>query len=140
MRRGLQKKILAGLMSFALVVPSSGIFALADSQKVSAEEDKNTVLTKILGAEDISLRMKWNDKSNIGEEHTVTLSNGSTIKVKDNGTMRKEMTAQQLADTEMGMGINIGNTLEAIHLVENKKNLNGTDFDKAWDEIGRAHV
>ena len=105
MRRGLQKKILAGLMSFALVVPSSGIFALADSQKVSAEEDKNTVLTKILGAEDISLRMKWNDKSNIGEEHTVTLSNGSTIKVKDNGTMRKEMTAQQLADTEMGMVI-----------------------------------
>ena len=97
MRRGLQKNILAGLMSFALVVPSSGIFALADSQKVSAEEDKNTVLTKILGAEDISLRMKWNDKSNIGEEHTVTLSNGSTIKVKDNGTMRKEMTAQQLA-------------------------------------------
>ena len=67
MRRGLQKTILAGLMSFALVVPSSGIFALADSQKVSAEEDKNTVLTKILGAEDISLRMKWNDKSNIGE-------------------------------------------------------------------------
>ena len=59
MRRGLQKNILAGLMSFALVVPSSGIFALADSQKVSAEEDKNTVLTKILGAEDISLRMKW---------------------------------------------------------------------------------
>lgn len=140
MRRGLQKKILAGLMSFALVVPSSGIFALADSQKVSAEEDKNTVLTKILGAEDISLRMKWNDKSNIGEEHTVTLSNGSTIKVKDNGTMRKEMTAQQLADTEMGMGINIGNTLEAIHLVENKKNLNGTDFDKAWDAPDSSHV
>ena len=58
MRRGLQKKILAGLMSFALVVPSSGIFALADSQKVSAEEDKNTVLTKILGAEDITDEME----------------------------------------------------------------------------------
>ncbi|MDE6616236.1 MAG: glycoside hydrolase family 5 protein, partial [Lachnospiraceae bacterium] len=142
MKRGLQKKILAGLMSFALVVPSSGIFALADSQKVSAEEDKDTVLTKILGAEDISLRMKWNDKSNIGDEHEVTLSNGSTIKVKDNGTMRKEMTAQQLADTEMGMGINLGNTLEAVQPVENKPGLSGADFDKAWSnpETTREYI
>ena len=65
--------------------------------------------------------MKWNDKSNIGDGHSVTLSNGSTITVKDNGTMRKEMTAQQLADTEMGMGINLGNTLEAVQTVENKR-------------------
>ncbi|MFG6395162.1 MAG: glycoside hydrolase family 5 protein [Lachnospiraceae bacterium] len=130
MRRGLHKKVLAGLMSFALALPS-GSFIQTGSQRVFAAEEDNTVLDKILGAEDISLRMKWNDKSNIGEEHSVAISSGSII-VKDNGTMRKELTAQQLASTEMGIGINLGNTMEATHPVENKASLTKTDYDKGW--------
>ena len=134
MKKGLHKKVLAGLLSFSLAVPAGGIFTMAGSIKAEAADDSSTVLSKILGAEDIDIRMKWNDKSNIGDGHSVTLSNGSTITVKDNGTMRKEMTAQQLADTEMGMGINLGNTLEAVQTVENKKNVTGTGYDTAWSQ------
>ena len=134
MKKGLHKKVLAGLLSFSLAVPAGGIFTMAGSIKAEAADDSSTVLSKILGAEDIDIRMKWNDKSNIGDGHQVTLSNGSTITVKDNGTMRKEMTAQQLADTEMGMGINLGNTLEAVQAVENKKNVTGTGYDTAWSQ------
>ncbi len=134
MKKGLHKKVLAGLLSFSLAVPAGGIFTMAGSIKAEAADDSSTVLSKILGAEDIDIRMKWNDKSNIGDGHQVTLSNGSTITVKDNGTMRKDMTAQQLADTEMGMGINLGNTLEAVQAVENKKNVTGTGYDTAWSQ------
>ena len=134
MKKGLHKKVLAGLLSFSLAVPVGGIFTMAGSIKAEAADGSTTVLSKILGTEDIDIRMKWNDKSNIGDGHSVTLSNGSTITVKDNGTMRKEMTAQQLADTEMGMGINLGNTLEAVQTVENKKNVTGTGYDTAWSQ------
>ena len=134
MKKGLHKKVLAGLLSFSLAVPVGGIFTMAGSIKAEAADGSTTILSKILGTEDIDIRMKWNDKSNIGDGHSVTLSNGSTITVKDNGTMRKEMTAQQLADTEMGMGINLGNTLEAVQTVENKKNVTGTGYDTAWSQ------
>ena len=134
MKKGLHKKVLAGLLSFSLAIPAGGIFTMAGSIKAEAADDSNTVLSKILGAEDIDIRMKWNDKSNIGDGHQVTLSNGSTITVKDNGTMRKDMTAQQLADTEMGMGINLGNTMEAVQAIENKKNVTGTGYDTAWSQ------
>ncbi len=134
MKKGLHKKVLAGLLSFSLAVPVGGIFTMAGSIKAEAADGSTTVLSKILGTEDIDIRMKWNDKSNIGDGHSVTLSNGSTITVKDNGTMRKDMTAQQLADTEMGMGINLGNTLEAVQAVENKKNVTGTGYDTAWSQ------
>jgi len=130
MRRGLQKKVLAGMLAFAMVVPGSGIFSMADSKVVSAAEAKP--LTKVLEAEDITLRSKWADTSNIGEAHTVTLSDGRTLTVKDNGSMRKEMTAQQLADTEMGMGINLGNTMEAVCAIDNKKTASVTDNETVW--------
>lgn len=132
MKKGFQKKVLAGLMSFALAFPSVSISVLADRQAVLAAEDD--VLDKVLGAEDITLRVKWNDKSNVGEGHAVTMSDGSTITVKDNGTVRKELTAAQLANTEMGIGINLGNTLEARQPVDKKASLGKTDFDLAWGQ------
>lgn len=134
MRKGLHNKVLASLLSFAVVVSGSGIYSMTNGTNASAADDTATALTKVLGAEDIDLRAQWNDKSNVGEEHTVELSNGSTITVKDNGTMRTELTAQQLADTEMGMGINLGNTLEAVYLVEQKNSVSGSGFDKAWSQ------
>jgi len=140
MRRGLQSKILANLLAVAMVASGSGICTLETGRDASAAEP--TELTKILGAEDIDLRKEWNDKSNVGDEREVTLSDGRKIKVKDNGTMRKELTSQQLADKEMGLGINLGNTMEAVYPVENKANLNGADFDKAWGQptTNRAYI
>lgn len=73
MKKGLHKKVLAGLLSFSLAVPACGIFTMAGSIKAEAADDSSTVLSKILGAEDIDIRMKWNDKSNIGDGHQVTL-------------------------------------------------------------------
>lgn len=133
MKKRSYKKFLAVFLSFAMVVPV-GICTVANSQRIFAAEDDNPVFTKILEAEDISLRMKWNDKSNVGEGHTVTFSDGSTITAKDNGSIRKEMTAQQLADTEMGIGINLGNTMEATYAVEKKASLTKTDYDTAWGQ------
>ncbi len=133
MRRGLHNKIMANVLAFAMVASGSGICALETGLDASAAEDAKE-LTKVLGEEDIDLRAKWNDKSNIGEGREVTLSDGSKITVKDNGSMRPELTSQQLADEEMGLGINLGNTLEGVHLVENKANITGTAFDTAWNQ------
>lgn len=131
MQKGLQNKVLAGVLSLAMVIPSSGCLSLPAGNKVSAADA--AVLDKILGAEDIDLRLKWNDTSNTsGEGRTVTLSNGDKITIKDNGSVRKDMTAQQLADTEMGVGINLGNTMEAVYNVEYKKNASVTDFETIW--------
>ena len=132
MRKGLHKKVLASLMAFALAVPAVSISPLADVQVALAADDD--VLDKVLGADDITLRIKWNDKSNVGAGHSVTMSDGSTITVKDNGTVRKELTASQLADTEMGMGVNLGNTLEAPQPLDKKATLGKTDYDTLWQQ------
>lgn len=132
MRKGLHKKFLASLMAFALAVPAVSISPLADVQVALAADDD--VLDKVLGADDITLRMKWNDKSNVGTGHSVTMSDGSTITVKDNGTVRKELTASQLADTEMGMGVNLGNTLEAPQPLDKKATLGKTGYDTLWQQ------
>ena len=135
MRKGLHKKALAGFLAAAMVVSGSGISALGNDVSASAEEATN--LNKILGAEDLAdLKMKWNDTSNItaGQTKEVTLSDGSTITIKDNGTMRKELSSQELADNEMGSGINLGNTLEAVWTVDTKNDVTGAKFDQAWNQ------
>ncbi len=141
MRKVLRKKLLANCLAFAVAVSGGGLYFMANEMGTSAAEDDDTPLTKVLEAEDIDLRAKWNDKSNIGEGHVVKQSEGS-ITVKDNGSMRPELSSQQLADTEMGLGINLGNTLEAVHLVENKAKLTKTDYDKAWSQpvTTRAYI
>lgn len=54
-------------------------------------------------------------KSNVGPDRTVTIVGGTSASmvVKDNGTVRKELSTLQLISTEMGQGINLGNTMEA---------------------------
>jgi len=140
MRKGLQKKILANVLVLAMAVSGGGAFYMANERGASAEDD-NPAFTEILGADDIDLRVKWNDKSNIGEGHTVQLSKGS-ITVKDNGTMRGELSSQQLADTEMGLGINLGNTMEAVYDVRYKNEASVTDFEKIWGQpvTTRAYI
>lgn len=78
--------------------------------------------------------------SNIGEPHTITLSDGTTLTIKDNGSVRKEVTAQYLADNEMKSGINLGNTLEATVALDTKRsaafqnNADRTKYDTAWSQ------
>lgn len=73
------------------------------------------VYSGLLDDADITLRTSSDDTSNIGEERTVQIVGGTSesMVVKDNGTMRKELSTQTLIDKEMGQGINLGNTMEA---------------------------
>ncbi|MCI8339708.1 MAG: cellulase family glycosylhydrolase [Lachnospiraceae bacterium] len=132
MRKALRDKLLANCLAFAVAVSGGGLYFMANEMSSSAAED-NPPFTKVLGAEDIDLRAKWNDKSNIGEEHVVQLSKRS-ITVKDNGSMRPELSSQQLADTEMGLGINLGNTMEAVYDVRYKNEASVSDFEKIWSQ------
>ncbi len=134
MRKNLRTKTLAGFLSLAMVLSGSGINLAASGTAAAADGEEVTELKDVLEAEDIDIRTKWEDQSNVGEEKTVTLSDGSTITVKDNGSMRPELSSQELADTKMGMGINLGNTLEATYTVESKNSITGDGFDKGWGQ------
>lgn len=76
--------------------------------------------------------------SNAGDSREITLSDGTKITVKDNGTIRDDVTAQWLADNEMKTGINLGNTLEATVDLDTKRsetfqsNTDRTKYDTAW--------
>lgn len=141
MKKSFVNRVFAGVLTCALVItgsniPSRGALAAEDT-------DENTSFTEVLGADDLSdLQFEWDDTSNIGEEHTVTLSSGETITIKDNGDMREDVSAQELADTEMGTGINLGNTMEAVWSIDQKNSVTGSDFDKAWSqpETTRAYI
>ncbi len=60
----------------------------------------------------------------------------------DNGVMRDNMTAQQYAD-DMGLGINLGNTMEAYWLDRNRETSGSStgpgktphDFEKCWGAV-----
>lgn len=74
--------------------------------------------------------------SNVGAEREVEIvgaskmSPGGKMKVKDNGSMRKEKSAQELLRTEMGLGINLGNTMEqGTTIGEMGKYTEATDFE-----------
>lgn len=99
------------------------------------------VITGQLKEEDITLRTSFNDTSNIGEERTVQIVGGTSesMVIKDNGTMRKELSTQKLIDTEMGQGINLGNTMEAAassyaQKLEWTAAGDATKFEKAWGQ------
>lgn len=140
MEKGM-KKILSLALTGALVVTGVNV-----SPVTSKAADSDTKFTEILTADDIKdLSFTYSDKSNIGEEHEVELSDGTKISIKDNGTVRADMTSQKLADEEMGMGINLGNTLEAVIAItdsESKKKVTGTKYDQAWSQpvTTRAYI
>ncbi len=76
-----------------------------------------------------------NDTSNIGPEREVTIVGGTSesMIVKDNGTMRKDLSSQYLIKNEMGQGINLGNTMEATKALGEMDNFTeATDFEQAW--------
>lgn len=78
----------------------------------------------------------YDDKSNIGPEREVTIKGGTSdkMKIKDNGTMRTNLSSQDLADWYMGIGINLGNTMEATaaSLQEKEAATEATYFETAW--------
>ena len=88
------------------------------------------------------LKIKFNDTSNIGEEKEVQIvgSLTGTVKKKDNGSMRPELSSQYLVDNEMGLGINLGNTLEATKSIAQKMSdakkgyagVEATEYETAW--------
>ncbi|MBR1741437.1 MAG: cellulase family glycosylhydrolase [Lachnospiraceae bacterium] len=74
--------------------------------------------------------------SNVGTEHEISIvgaskfSEGGRMTVRDNGTMRKEKSSQELLATEMGIGINLGNTMEqCVLLGELSKYTEASDFE-----------
>lgn len=80
-------------------------------------------------------KVKWNDKSNIGKARTVSIVGGTeeSMTVKDNGSMRKELSGQYLIANEMGVGINLGNTMEATKAIGEVDDFHeATDFEQAW--------
>lgn len=92
-----------------------------------------------LDAKDITLRTKFDDTTNIGEERTVQIAGGASMVVKDNGVIRKELSTQKLIDTGMGQGINLGNTMEATASSYAEKLAwaeagSVSDFEKAWGQ------
>ncbi len=92
----------------------------------------------VLAAEDISLRIPTQsveDASNVGEERTVSIVGGTseTMVVRDNGSVRKDLSATEIVQKEMGPGINLGNTMEAtLSLSERAKATEAAAFEQAW--------
>lgn len=83
----------------------------------------------------IPFTVKSNDTSNVGEGREVAIVGGTSDKmtVKDNGTMREDLSFQYLIKNEMGEGINLGNTMEATKAAGEKDDYTeATDFEQAW--------
>lgn len=105
----------------------------------TVDPDK-VLITGTVTKDNTTLRMTHDDGTNISDTPITTTVPGGTIEItkKDNGVMRTDITAQELASTAMGTGINVGNTLEATYGVQNKYTIiAGTDetrYDSAWDQ------
>ncbi len=95
--------------------------------------------TGSLDQKDITLRVKIPETaSNVGDAKTVTIKGGTSdsITVKDNGTVRKDLSTQWLIENEMGEGVNLGNTMEAT-LGTYADKIAATDakaFEQAWGQ------
>lgn len=100
--------------------------------------DPSTVVFKDpISADDVTVEIKSDDTTNIGEEREVSIVGGTsdTMTVKDNGEMRPELSTQYLIDNEMGQGINLGNTMEAtLTMAKRAKATEATAFEKAWGQ------
>lgn len=92
--------------------------------------------TSTPGVTPIGSYKNYDDKSNIGDAREVTIKGGTSDKmtIKDNGTMRKELSSTDLADWYMGLGINLGNTMEAVlpSLKDKWAATEATQFETAW--------
>lgn len=149
MRRKNLKNVLAAGLSFSMVVSSFSAGAF-NPVKAQAASDSETYLTKVLDNEtDITLREKWDDTSNVGDERKVTIEGtGTEMTIKDNGKMRKELSSQYLAQNEMGAGINLGNTMEGVAVLaateasggKDKYNSSPTDCETVWTDASTKAI
>lgn len=116
-----------------------------EAYKTSSETDGLThnsedVVAGFANKDNVTLKMKYNDKSNISDKAVTFTPKGGTktITKKDNGTMRRNLSAQYLQQYEMGTGANLGNTVEATYGIGSKLDvIAGTDetaYDKAWGQ------
>ena len=83
------------------------------------------------------VRFTYEDTSNIGAAREVSIVGGTSAKmtVKDNGSVRKELTAKELADKHMGMGVNLGNTMEAVPARKDKATFTEvTQYETCWGQ------
>ncbi len=136
MRKKRMKTFFAICMSLTMVATGIGS-TIAGSVQSSAATTDNTSLTKVLSAKDIGdFKLNWDDTSNIGPEREVIIAGRSKqgpLKVKDNGLMRKEMTSKELAQNEMGAGINLGNTMEGtLSMTDKETCTDPTRFELSW--------
>ncbi len=127
------KGIVTGMKAGTTVVSCKVQYKAAGKKAYQTKTIKTTV--KVNAAAAKKFTVKWNDTSNIGDEKTVSIVGGTSdsMKVKDNGTMRKDLSTQYLIKNEMGAGINLGNTMEATKAsgeIDNFKE--ATDFEQAW--------
>lgn len=75
-----------------------------------------------------------NPPSNLGTARTVEIVGGTSTSmvVRDNGSMRPELSSQELIAAEMGLGINLGDTMEATKPLAVKDQFTeATDFEQA---------
>ena len=136
MRKKNLKGLLAACMSFSMVVSGFSTAGLNVMTAQAAESDDDKVFTEVLGADQISLREKLPETaSNVGEGREVTIEGtGTTMTAKDNGTMRKDKSSKWLVDNEMGAGVNLGNTMEAVYPVSGKKDASPKDCEQIWGQ------
>lgn len=103
---------------------------------------KDTAAPAPAASPSIKISMKVPETaSNVGTEREVSIAGASKMstdgkmKVKDNGSMRKDLSSQQMLATEMGLGINLGNTMEATKAIGEIDNYTeATDFETAWSQ------
>lgn len=116
--------------------PTSGAsVSQSDAPGTSVAPETSAAPEVTASAEPTPLLVKSDDTSNIGEERIVTIVGGttSTAAIKDNGSMRPELSSQYLIANEMGQGINLGNTMEATKALGEKDSFTeATDFEQAW--------
>lgn len=68
-----------------------------------------------------------------GEKKHIEGGHDETIVKKDNGSVRRALTSQEMIKNEMGLGINLGNTMEACMTVGTKDSVTDvTKFEQAW--------
>lgn len=127
------KRLLAWGMSLSMAVTglSTGQIGTADVQAASEDD---AVFEDALTERDITLREKLPEKaSNVATGTVVTIKGtGTHLLVKDNGTMRTELSSKWLAENEMGTGINLGNTMDAVYPVSGKKEATPQECEQAW--------
>lgn len=128
------KKYTSKSLKCKVTVKSSTKPAATPAATPTPSLDPNTTFDKALEAKDITLRVKLDKTTNIGEEREVTIGD-KKMKVKDNGVMRKDLSSQYLVDNEMGQGANLGNTMEAtLDMDKRSKATDISEFETAWGQ------